>query len=57
MAHTLLAAGSSVRLEEGCGPSEGLVQEAGYMYDLCTGLVFQTAAGVGKAPTSSPRSV
>lgn len=23
---------SSVRLEEGCGPSEGLVQEAGYMY-------------------------
>lgn len=57
MAQTLLAAGSSVRLKEGCGPSEGLVQEAGYMYDLRTGLVFQTAAGVGKAPTSSPRSV
>lgn len=39
---------SSVRLEEGCGPSEGLVQETGYMYELGTGLVFQTAVGVGK---------
>lgn len=48
---------SSVRLEEGCGPSEDLVQEAGYMYGLRTGVVFQTAVGVGKALPSSPQSV
>lgn len=49
---TLLAAGP-LRLEEGCGPSEGLVQAAGCKYGLGTSLVFQTAVGVGKAPTSS----
>lgn len=34
-----------MRLEEGCRPSEGLVQVAGYMYGLSTSWEFQTVVG------------